>query len=101
MSIYFVHLLKKKKHLIKMENRAAERQPKTTDNNANQTHYYVSLTVAIVIGLIGVFIRFVPDEITSLNQHTFLFSTIANVALLVASYIAFKNVFGILGVNKK
>lgn len=84
-----------------MENRAAERQPKTTDNNANQTHYYVSLTVAIVIGLIGVFIRFVPDVVTALDQHTFLFSTIANIAILVASFMAFKIVFGILGVDKK
>lgn len=84
-----------------MENRAAERQPKTTDNNANQTHYYVSLTVAIVIGLIGVFIRFVPDVVTALSQQTFLFSTIANVAMLVASFMVFKIVFGILGVNKK
>ncbi len=84
-----------------MENRAAERQPKTTDNNANQTHYYVTLTVAIVIGLIGVFIRFVPDVVPALNQYTFLFSTIANVAILVASFIAFKTVFGILGVDKK
>ncbi len=84
-----------------MENRAAERQPKTTDNNANQTHYYVSLTVAIVIGLIGVFIRFVPDVVTALNQQTFLFSTIANVAILVASFMVFKIVFGILGVDKK
>ncbi len=80
-----------------MENRAAERQPKTTDNNANQTHYYVSLTVAIVIGLIGVFIRFVPDEVKALDQYTFMFSTIANIAIVVASVIAFKTVFGILG----
>lgn len=84
-----------------MENRAAERQAKTTDNNANQTHYYVSLTVAIVIGLIGVFIRFVPDEVTALNQYAFLFSTIANVAMLVASFMAFKIVFGILGFGSK
>lgn len=84
-----------------MENRAAVRPPKTTDNNANQTHYYVSLTVAIIIGLVGVFIRFLPDEISALNQYTFLFSTIANVAILVAAFLAFKIVFGILGVNKK
>lgn len=84
-----------------MENRAADRQPKTTDNNANQTHYYVTLTVAIVIGLIGVFIRFVPDEVNALNQYTFLFSTIANVALLLAALMVFKTVFGILGVGNK
>lgn len=80
-----------------MENTAAQRQPKTTDNNANQTHYYVTLTISIIIGLFGVFVRFVPDEITSLDQHTFLFSLIANVAIIVASFLAFRVVFKILG----
>lgn len=84
-----------------MENTAVQKQPKTTDNNANQTHYYVTLTIAIIIGLFGVFVRFVPDEVKALNQYTFLFSTIANVAILVASYIAFKVVFAILGFGKK
>ena len=84
-----------------MENTAAQRQPKTTDNNANQTHYYVTLTVAIVIGLIGVFVRFVPDVCQALDQYTFLFSTIANVAIIVASFMAFKVVFGILGFGKQ
>jgi len=84
-----------------MENTAAQRQPKKTDNNANQTHYYVTLTVAIIIGLFGVFVRFVPDEVSALNQYTFLFSTIANIAIIVASFIAFKVVFGILGFGNK
>lgn len=84
-----------------MENKVINRAPKTTDNQANQTHYYTSLAIAVVIGIVGVFIRFVPDLITSLDQYTFLFSTIANVALVIASFIVFKNVFGILGVNKK
>ncbi|MCA5006539.1 hypothetical protein [Sphingobacterium bovistauri] len=80
-----------------MENTAGQRQPKTTDNNANQTHYYVTLTIAIIIGLFGVFVRFVPDEVNALNQYTFLFSTIANVAIIIASFLAFKVVFKILG----
>jgi len=84
-----------------MENTAAQRQPKTTDNNANQTHYYVTLTIAIIIGLFGVFVRFVPDEVNALNQYTFLFSLIANVAVLIASFIAFKVVFKILGFGTK
>lgn len=84
-----------------MENTAVQKQPKTTDNNANQTHYYVTLTIAIIIGLFGVFVRFVPDEVKALNQYTLLFSTIANVAILVASYNAFKVVFAILGFGKK
>lgn len=84
-----------------MENTAAQRQPKKTDNNANQTHYYVTLTIAIIIGLFGVFVRFVPDVIPALNQSAFLFSLIANVAILVASFIAFKVVFAILGFGNK
>lgn len=83
-----------------MENTAAQRQPKKTDNNANQTHYYVTLTIAIILGLFGVFVRFVPDEVTALDQYTFLFSTIANIAIIVASFIAFKVVFRILGFGK-
>lgn len=84
-----------------MENKVIIREPKTINNEANQTQYYVSMAIAIVVGIIGVFIRFVPDLITSLDQHTFLFSTIANIALIVASYLVFKCVFEILGVNKK
>lgn len=84
-----------------MENTAAHRQPKKTDNNANQTHYYVTLTVAIIIGLFGVFVRFVPDVISALDQYTFLFSMIANVSVIIATLIAFKVVFGILGFGSK
>lgn len=77
-----------------------ERPAKYTHNNANRTEYYVTLTFAIIIGLIGVFIRFVPDVITSLDQQASLFSWIANIAIVVASIIAFKVVFGILGFGK-
>ncbi|MVZ67637.1 hypothetical protein GQF61_17460 [Sphingobacterium sp. DK4209] len=84
-----------------MENTTVERPAKHTDNNANRTEYYVSLTIAIVIGLIGVFIRFVPDVITSLNQLGSVFSWIANIAVLVAAFLAFKVVFAILGFSKK
>ncbi|MBE8714621.1 hypothetical protein [Sphingobacterium hungaricum] len=84
-----------------MENTVAQRQPKKTDNNANKTEYYVTLSIAIVIGLVGVFIRFVPDVVPSLSQSTSLFSWIANIAILIASFIAFKTVFAILGFGKK
>lgn len=83
-----------------MENKVINREPKTNNNQANQTQYYVSLAIAVVIGVIGVFIRFVPDIITSLDQQTFLFSTIANVALAIAAYLTFKCVFKIIGVSK-
>ncbi|HLT86286.1 MAG TPA: hypothetical protein VKZ57_01775 [Sphingobacterium sp.] len=83
-----------------MENIVSTRPAKKTDNNANRTEYYVQLTVAIVIGLAGVFIRFVPDVLPSLDQMTFLFSLIANILMIVASIIAFKVVFDILGFGK-
>lgn len=84
-----------------MENTASQRPARKTDNNANRTSYYVTLTIAIAIGLVGVFIRFVPDVLPALNQMTFLFSLIANVLMIVASIIAFKVVFEILGFGKK
>ncbi|HLS96231.1 hypothetical protein BC792_11415 [Sphingobacterium allocomposti] len=83
-----------------MENTVSQRPAKKTDNNANRTEYYVTLTVAIAIGLVGVFIRFVPDVIPALDQMTFLFSLIANILMIVASVISFKVVFEILGFGK-
>ncbi|MBP3943348.1 hypothetical protein J5U18_07190 [Sphingobacteriaceae bacterium WQ 2009] len=77
-----------------------ERQPKTTDNNANQTHYYITMVVAVVFGMAGVFFRFLPDEIPSLDQHGFLFTSISNVFLIIGSVLAFRTVFGILGFRK-
>lgn len=88
------------KYKIEMAETIQHREPKKTDNNANQTHYYKTLTIAIVLGLIGVFIRFVPDVCTNFDQHVSLFSAIANISLIVASLIAFKTVFGILGFGK-
>jgi len=64
------------------------RPAKKTDNNANQTGHYVSLAISIVIGLAGVFLRFVQDST--------LMSTISNILLLVASIMAFRIVFRIL-----
>jgi len=86
---------------IDMAETIQQRQPKKTDNNANQTHYYVTLVIAIVFGLAGTFFRFIPDVITSLDQHAGLFSTIANILLIIGSLIAFKTVFGILGFTKQ
>lgn len=83
-----------------MENTTAHHRPTRTDNNANRTEHYVTLTIAIAIGLVGVFIRFVPDVLPALDQLASVFSWIANIALIVASYIAFKIVFEILGFGK-
>ena len=101
MSVFFSKFALSIYILNTMENTIVERQPRKTENNANQTHYYVSLTVAIVIGIIGVFIRFVPDLLPALDQWTFTFSLIANVMMIVASFLAFKIVFAILGFGKK
>ncbi|MGO1595688.1 MAG: hypothetical protein ACTHZ1_13690 [Sphingobacterium sp.] len=84
-----------------MENVTVEKQAKHTDNNANRTEYYVSLVVAIAIGLVGVFIRFAPDVIPALDQMVSLFSWIGNIAVIIASYLAFKVVFAILGFSSK
>lgn len=65
-----------------------QRQPKKTDNNANQTHYYVTLTIAVAIGLVGVFLRFVHDS--------FLLSMISNILLAVGWFIVFRVVFKIM-----
>ncbi|WP_118193248.1 hypothetical protein [Albibacterium indicum] len=59
-----------------------------TDNNANQTHYYVTLVIAIAIGMAGVFVRFIQDS--------FLFTSIANILLIIASVIAIRTVLRIL-----
>ena len=59
-----------------------------TDNNANQTHYYITLVIAIAIGMAGVFVRFIQDS--------FLFTSIANILLIIASVIAIRTVLRIL-----
>jgi len=84
-----------------MENTAAQRPARKTDNNANSTSYYVTLTFAIAVGLVGVFGRFVPDVVPELTQSTFVFSLLANVLLALAAVMAFRVVFRILGFGAK
>lgn len=83
-----------------MENTVSPRPAQKTDNNANRTEHYVTLTIAIVIGLAGVFGRFIPDVIPALDQMTSLFSMGANILVIIAAFIAFKGVFEILGFGK-
>ena len=71
-----------------MNSKIEPRPPVKTDNNANQTHYYVSLVIAIAIGLAGVFVRFIQDS--------FLFTSIANILLIIASVFAIRIVLQIL-----
>jgi|SRR5690606_18056842 len=62
--------------------------PKKTDNNANQTHYYVTLAIAVAIGLVGTFLRFVQDSS--------LLSAISNILLALGWVIVFRVVFRIM-----
>lgn len=65
-----------------------QRPAKKTDNNANQTHYYVTLIIAVAIGLVGTFLRFLADSFT--------LSMISNVILAFAWFIVFRTVFKIM-----
>lgn len=71
-----------------MNSKVEPRPHVKTDNNANQAHYYITLVVAIAIGLVGTFFRFIDD--------TFLINAISNVLLLVASIIAIRVVLQIM-----
>ncbi|WP_353183935.1 hypothetical protein [Parapedobacter lycopersici] len=65
-----------------------KRQPKKTENNANQTHYYTTLALAVAIGLAGTFVRFIQDS--------FLMSAISNILLALGWLIVFRVVFRII-----
>ncbi len=56
--------------------------------NANDERHYILITIAIAIGLIGVFLRFAGDAP--------YYSWIANVILIIGVAIALKGVFSIL-----
>jgi hypothetical protein len=59
--------------------------------NANAEGHYKLLTVAIVIGIVGVFLRFAGDANTG-----FMFTSISNVILIIGILIALKCVFTII-----
>lgn len=71
-----------------MNSKVESRTHVKTDNNANQTHYYITLVIAIAIGLVGVFGRFIQDS--------FLVNTISNILLFVAAILAIRTVLRIL-----
>lgn len=71
-----------------MANSVEKRPHVSTDNNANQTHYYVAIFVAVVFGLAGTFFRFLQDS--------FLFTSISNILLIIGVVIALRSVFRIL-----
>ncbi|MGI4728797.1 MAG: hypothetical protein ACRYGB_09515 [Janthinobacterium lividum] len=55
---------------------------------ANDTKNYLILTVAIMIGMVGVFFRFLGDS--------FFFTSVSNIFLIIAILIALRGVFTIL-----
>ncbi|MBS7564309.1 hypothetical protein KHS38_07815 [Mucilaginibacter sp. Bleaf8] len=59
---------------------------------ANSTNIYIIITAAVIIGLAGVFVRFL-DEIWG---HGFLFTSLSNIILIIGILIALKGVFSIL-----
>lgn len=59
---------------------------------ANATNIYIIITAAVIIGLAGVFVRFL-DEIWG---HGFLFTSLSNVILIIGILVALKGVFSIL-----
>ncbi|MFD1258741.1 hypothetical protein ACFQ3S_18180 [Mucilaginibacter terrae] len=59
---------------------------------ANSTSVYMILTVAIVVGMVGVFFRFL-DEIFG---HGFIFTSVSNIILVIGILISLKGVFAIL-----
>jgi len=59
-----------------------------TDNQANETHHYVTLAIAVAIGLAGTFIRFIQDSS--------ILSAIGNILLALGWLIVFRVVFRII-----
>jgi hypothetical protein len=59
---------------------------------ANSINIYVILTVAIIVGMAGVFFRFL-DQIFG---HGFIFTSVSNIILVIGILIALKGVFAIL-----
>jgi hypothetical protein len=59
---------------------------------ANSTSVYMILTIAIIVGMVGVFFRFL-DEIFG---HGFLFTSVSNIILVIGILISLKGVFTIL-----
>jgi hypothetical protein len=60
----------------------------STTENANAPRHYIALTFAIIIGLVGVFLRFAGD--------TSIYNILSNIILVIAVVIALKIVFDIL-----
>lgn len=60
----------------------------STVEQANDTKHYILIVIAIIIGLVGVYLRFAGD--------TFALSSVSNLIMIVAIVIALKGVFDIM-----
>jgi len=60
----------------------------SSTEHANDERHYILLVVAIIIGIVGVYLRFVGDAA--------IYSWVANVILIIGVAIAMKAVFTIL-----
>ena len=60
----------------------------SSTQEANDERHYILLTIAIVIGIVGVYLRFVGDAP--------YYSWIANLVLIIGVALALKGVFAIL-----
>ncbi|WP_158825166.1 hypothetical protein [Mucilaginibacter lacusdianchii] len=59
---------------------------------ANATSIYFTITAAVIVGLAGVFVRFLDEWF----GHGFLFTSLSNIILVIGILIALKGVFAIL-----
>ncbi|WPU98224.1 hypothetical protein SNE26_19560 [Mucilaginibacter sp. cycad4] len=59
--------------------------------NANAEGHYKLLTVAIIIGIVGVYLRFAGDA-----NSGFMYTSISNVIMIIGILIALKCVFSIM-----
>lgn len=64
----------------------------SSTQGANETKYYVFLTLAVFVGMAGVFVRFL-DEIWG---HGFLFTSLSNIILIIGILMALRWVFIVL-----
>ncbi len=60
----------------------------STKEQANAPGHYILLTVAIIIGIVGVYLRFAGDAP--------IFNILANIILVIGVIIALKAVFAIM-----
>jgi len=59
---------------------------------ANSLNIYVVITLAVLVGLAGVFFRFLDQAF----GHGFIFTSVSNIILVIGILIALKGVFTIL-----